>query len=306
MNMQQLKQDFFSGKVPKAEYIKRMHDFHQSLFDYADFIGTTDIASIEITAQGVVMTTRERGIRLLCDPVDHRIVPMEILNFGQYEKEECDMILNLIDENATVYDIGGNFGWYSLNIAKTRDVNIYAFEPVPKTFGFLQKNVALNGFQNIHCFNFGFSDCERDLTFYYYPEGSGNASSANLSEGDNVETITCRVRTLDDFVKEQQTSVDFIKCDVEGAELLVFMGGRETISRHRPIIFAELLRKWAAKFSYHPNAVIELLQGIDYRCFVIREGKLLEFFNVDDQTMETNFFFLHAQKHAHLIARFTG
>jgi hypothetical protein len=51
------------------------------------------------------------------------------------------------------------------------------------------------GFTTIH--NFGCSDREETKTFYYCPEGSGNASSANLWEGASVRTITCQVKRLD-------------------------------------------------------------------------------------------------------------
>ena len=73
--------------------------------------------------------------------------------------------------------------------------------------------------------NFGFSNSSGEFTFYYYPEGSGNASSANLTGRDDIEEFQCKARTLDDYTAETHARVDFIKCDVEGAELLVFQAG---------------------------------------------------------------------------------
>ena len=99
--------------------------------------------------------------------------------------------------------------------------------------------------------------------------------------------------------------MDFIKCDVEGAELLVFKGGRQSIERDKPIVFAELLRKWSAKFNYHPNEVLELFRDLGYLCFSVKNGRLAEFSLMDEATLETNFFFLHRQEHADKIARFS-
>ena len=234
---------------------------------------------------------------MVCDPKDHRIAPIEALNFGNYEKVDCDMILRLVDDGQHIFDIGGNFGWYSLVIAKLRNASVFTFEPVPRTFDFLQQNIALNSLDGIELFNFGFSDQEQELSFFYYPEGSGNASIANLSDGDGVQTVVCRVKVLDEFVRERKAVVDFIKCDVEGAELLVFKGGQETLRSQKPIVFAELLRKWSAKFGYHPNEVLELFRSIGYRCFTAVNGTLVEFDHMDDETLETNFFFLHTEKH---------
>jgi len=297
----EVKAAFANGAQGKHDYIQQMHDLHKVLFEYSIFIQSTDIKKIEITDGAVVMTSRESGLKLLCDPTDRRIAPIEILNFGHYEQEDSEMILRLINEGDTVFDIGGNFGWYSLNIAKAKHANVYAFEPIPKTYGYLCKNVELNGLDRVRAFNFGFSDSERELTFYYYPEGSGNSSSVDLSSGAGVEKVTCQVRTVDAFAAEQKVRVDFIKCDVEGAELMVFRGGLETIRRDTPVVFAELLRKWAVKFGYHPNEVLQLFRDAGYRCFTVQGSRLREFGSVDDETRETNFFFLHATKHRDLI-----
>jgi FkbM family methyltransferase len=304
MNITKLKESYSQGKIDKPDYISAMHDCHTVLYEFAEFIRTTDIQKIEITDGQVVMTSREFGIKMLCDPKDRRIAPIEALNFDNYEKVECDMILRLVEDGQNIFDIGGNFGWYSLVIARSRHANVYTFEPIPRTFGYLQRNVALNNLDGIKLFNFGFSDQDQELNFFYYPEGSGNASLANLSGTEGVQSVKCTVRKLDDFVKENGSRIDFIKCDVEGAELLVFKGGIESIRRDKPIVFAELLRKWSAKFNYHPNEVIELFRSCGYRCFTAHEDKLVEFDNMDDQTVETNFFFLHEEKHSDKIKRF--
>ena len=307
MNLKDLKDAYKGGLISKPYYIDQMHEAHRALFEYAEFIKGTDAGLIQITDGAVDITTRAAGIRLYCDMDDKRIIPVEILNFDSYESAELSMVLSLIGDGSSILDIGGNVGWYSLNIAKAKKgVAVHTFEPIPKTFGYLVKNIAANGPVNVTPHNFGFSDEERDIPFYYYKEGSGNASSADLTGGEGVETVVCHVRRLDDFAAESGLAVDFIKCDVEGAELHVFRGGMETIAKQRPVIFVELLRKWAAKFGYHPNEVIGLLRGAGYRCFTASGGRLSEFFVMDEGTKETNFFFLHSEKHGPLIDGLAG
>jgi len=285
--------------MTKHEYIREMHKRHACLFEYSDFIKDTDISKIEITDDSVVITIRAKDIKLICDKKDERNIPIEILNFGSYEEEILAMVMKLIDNNHTVLDIGSNIGWYTINISKSKrdDIKIFSFEPIPKTFKYLQQNLHLNDISNVKAFNFGFSSEEKDVIFYYHEECSANASLANISEANNVEKIVCRVRKMDNFVNEYNLKVDFIKCDVEGAELFVFQGGIETIRKDKPIIFSEMLRKWTAKFDYNPNAIIRLLSEIGYRCFVATGERLTEFFAMDEETLETNFFFLHAEKH---------
>ena len=305
MNLIKWKEAYQEGLVGKHPYIKEMHYYHQLLFDYAELIKGTDIKSIEITDGQVMITTRSEGIKIYGNPVDKRIPPFEIMNFNNVEHPDYEMVMNLTEDGMTIFDIGANVGWYSLNLAKKYPwSHIYAFEPVPKTFKDLQKHIALNGLTNITSFNFGFSDEEGTVDFYYYPEDSGNASMTNVSGYTNVEKISGQVWKMDRFVHENNTHPDFIKCDVEGAELLVFSGGLKTIERDKPIIFTELLRIWSAKFGYHPDEVIRLLKSVGYRCFSAEGNNLREFFVITERTIEKTFFFLHAQKHKELINKY--
>ena len=171
------------------------------------------------------------------------------------------------------------------------------FEPIPVTFNYLKKNISLNNCDGIKAFNHGLSNESGNINFYFYPELSGNASLTNVSDHEDVQVIPCRVKKLDEFALGSNVYPDFIKCDVEGAEFLVFQGGYETIKKHKPIIFSEMLRKWAAKFNYHPNQIIIFLKDLGYRCFIPHNGQLKEFFEMDENTVETNFFFLHKEKH---------
>ncbi len=297
--------EFEHGAMTKQDYIRSMLGCHHAhLFDYAEFISNTNIRKIEIVDGEVIMTSRDRGIRICCPPGDLRSAPMEILNFSDYEKEESAMIETLISPNDTIFDIGANIGWNAINIAAAqRASSVHCFEPIPHTYRYLKRNIDLNGMRNIIAHNFGFSDHAGAFPFYYYPGGSVNASSVNLTEREDVQAVACSVKTLDEYVHEHQLRVDVIKCDVEGAELPVFKGGIHTLGRDKPIVFSEILRKWSAKFNYDPNEIFELFRQLGYRAFTVVEGRLRAFQRMDEQTLQTNFFFLHADKHAEVIAR---
>lgn len=303
MTLDEIRRRYLAGSITKPDYIDQMHALHAVLFDHAAYLPQTDIAAIEITDGRVVMTSRSAGLRIVCDPTDKRIAPIEILNFLAYEQADSDMILRLVKDGDRVLDIGANIGWYSNYLAKRYPkAEIQAFEPIPKTYAYLEQNVALNGAKNVVLNNHGFSNKADTLTFYYYPTGSGNASSAKLADVEGVQEIKCRVMRLDDFSAADGRPVDFIKCDVEGAELMVFQGGVETLRRHKPIVFSEMLRKWSAKFNYHPNEIIDLFAGLGYGCYTAKGAKLEPFGRMDDETTETNFFFLHGEKHAQILA----
>ncbi|MCT7556233.1 FkbM family methyltransferase [Aliarcobacter butzleri] len=181
---------------------------------------------------------------------------------------------------------------------------MHTFEPIPSTYESLVGNAKING-AKIKINNFGLSDKKQDLIFYFHKENSGNASATIMNEErENIE-IKCHVDTLDNYFKKNKlTKLDFIKCDVEGAELFTFKGGEEVIRNYKPIVFTEMLRKWSAKFNYHPNEIIEFFKDMGYGCYFATENKLKEIKTMTDETLETNFFFLHKQKHINCIKKF--
>jgi len=302
INLTQTKSAYRNGTIPKQHYIEQMHDGYRVLFDIQRLMQGTDISKIEVTEQDVIMTVRSTGIRLLCDSVDQRTAPLEILNFDRYEELDSSIIRELLEPGQSVLDIGANIGWYALNLVRWfPELMVHAFEPVPQTFDYLRRNVSLNETAAIRIYDHGFSNTTEDKIIFFHPEGSGNASLANLSGKGGTQEVVCHFRTVDAFVEENRLTIDFIKCDVEGAELLVFQGAKRTLLTQKPIVFSEMLRKWARHFNYHPNQIIEFFSELGYLCFSSVGGSLQEVSAIDETTAETNFFFLHAEKHAKRI-----
>lgn len=289
---------FIKGKIEKRKYIENMYSFHGLLFDYSNFIRNRDISKIEITDGSVVFTTRQHAIKIISKESDQRMAPIEILNFKRYEDSDFDMVIKLLKDDDVVFDIGGNIGYYSIAMSKIKsNLKIHAFEPIPSTYEMFIGNKMLNN-ADITVNNFGLSDEDKELTFYYYKEGSGNASAAIMDEERDTSKINCKVKKMDDYFEISGLNrLDFIKCDVEGAELFAFKGGLKTIEKYKPIIFTEMLRKWSAKFNYHPNDIIKLLAPIGYSCYYECNGELVKIVQIDDDTKPTNFFFLHNVMH---------
>jgi len=305
MKLDLIKKEFNEGVINKQQYIDKMYQLHAILFDYSEFIKNTNISKIEIEDDKVIMKFRDSGLKLICLKNDKRVAQLDTLNFGTYEENELIMQINLMEPGFNIFDIGGNIGWYAINIAKRfPNSKIFSFEPIPSTYKILNENIQLNEIKNIESFNFGFSDAGGTFAFYLDPSLSVNASLANVSNNEKIKTVNCNVKKLDDFIAGNNIRIDFIKCDVEGAEKLVFAGGIEVIKKDKPIIFTEMLRKWTSKFNYHPNDIIKLLGEIDYQCFILHKNKLLQFGLVNENTTETNYFFLHKEKHLDKIEKF--
>jgi len=216
------------------------------------------------------------------------------------------MMHKLFEGMDTFFDIGANIGWHSLTLASSyRDARFLCFEPIPDTFKHLQDNIMLNAFTNISTYNLALSNVTTKKDYFFYTACSGNASAVDLSTRPDVKTIECTEVKLDELMEESSLpKPDFIKCDVEGAELLVFQGATETIRNGKPVVMAEILRKWSARYGYNPNEIFQMFQAMGYLAFTTDGYALKPFAEMTDDTLETNFFFLHEKEHALQIRRF--
>lgn len=67
MKISETRNEFLSGRITKPDYIESMYQSHHAmLFDYADYIKQTNISSIEITDDSVIMTSRDKRVKMLC------------------------------------------------------------------------------------------------------------------------------------------------------------------------------------------------------------------------------------------------
>jgi FkbM family methyltransferase len=298
MKPQELRRRYREGTLGKPEYIRAMCVRHQVLFEYSGFLAGTDIAAIQITPQGVEFQLRDPPVWMACPAGEARVAPVEILNFGQYEPAETRALLPLVRDARMVLDIGANIGWFALWFAShCAGARVHAFEPVPRNVEFLARNVARNALEHrISVHSLGLSERAGTHEFFVYPTGSTNASMLNVAAVADPVRVVAAVERLDDWAARTGVAPDCIKCDVEGAELLVFRGGERVLREHRPVVFAEMLRKWARPFGYHPNDMIDFFSGLEYRCYSVSEAGLAPFRRMTDASVETNFVFLSRER----------
>lgn len=278
-----------------------MQEKHLQLREYQAQIAGTELDAIEIGGDELRVRTKE-GILMVWEPEDLGMPPNSLVNHGTYEPAESNYLLKAGSGAHVIFDIGANVGFYSLHWALrlAPGGSIHAFEPIPSTFSWLRRNVVLNKLEGVIRTNdFGLADAAKRISMFV-PEftGSGGASMKNLHPEEASDQVEVRFDTLDDYFSSNKLRrLDLLKADVEGAEILVLRGGLRTIEEHRPLIFLELLRKWSKPFGYHPNDVIRMLSQIGYHCFSIRAERLFPFHDMDEETIEKNFFFADPRAH---------
>jgi len=150
-------------------------------------------------------------------------------------------------EDAICVDVGANIGLYSLAFAWLAPRgHVYAFEPSPGTFDHLRQNVEENQLGNVEAFQLALGDqAEGTVHFHefdFFTAGSFAVDDDSFltSEALGSNYFEAPATTLDAFVAEHGIDrIDLVKIDVEGAELSVLDGAKETLSAMQPKVVLE-------------------------------------------------------------------
>ena len=103
------------------------------------------------------------------------------------------------------------------------------------------------------------------------------------------------LKRMDDYVENNNiNSLEFIKCDVEGAELLVFKGGIEAIKKFRPNIFCEIDEKMTQRLGYQPEDLWNFFDKINYK-FYLYQDKETKFQQAIQYEMAADYFIIPAE-----------
>lgn len=161
-------------------------------------------------------------------------ISQQLLFEGTYEKSTTDLFRQVVRPNMNVIDIGANIGYYTLLAAKLvgNKGRIFAFEPEPANYALLVKNIKINEFKNITALQKAVSNKTGKVKFFLDKAEPGAHSLYKVRESA-AESIEVDCISLDDFFKDNEGSVDFIKIDVEGAEVTVLLGMTKLIERNK-------------------------------------------------------------------------
>ena len=110
-----------------------------------------------------------------------------------------------------------------------------------------------------------------------------------------MEVQPTPVTTLDAFCAERGIGkVDFIRMDIEGAELMALQGAAHILDRDRPHVLLEIHPAMlAARFGGAAEQVLDLFRRRGYRMFALNGDRLEERFTVVDDAPWKDYFFIH-------------
>jgi FkbM family methyltransferase len=216
---------------------------------------------------------------------------------GEFESGTTRLVSKILRADDVTFDIGANLGWYTVLMAGcTPAARCHAFEPCEPLVQRLMEHCDLNritdrvqvnptavgnhaGHVELHTF--------RGL-------GHGHSSISSLGRMDFSSSVA-RMTTLDDYCQEQRLErLDFVKVDVEGAEMAVLEGARQILRRPEPPMWLlEMNCSTSRSFGYSPAHLLRHLESHGaYRFLrvVAGWGEILPMRSTDDFAHADNVF----------------
>jgi FkbM family methyltransferase len=211
---------FGSGASP---FLRLEHSIRMQLADHSK-VAALDVPGIS-------------GLKMFLHPKD-KVITYRVMADGLWEENETHWVSQFVGEGDTFVDIGANVGYFTLVASRLVGENghVYAFEPDPVAFSILQRNVRLNGLDNVTLEQKAVSNEPGSIQLFLSEENKGNHQIYETEEkrlAIDVEAVP-----LDDYFRDYDGDIDFIKIDTQGAEGVIVQGMDEVLRANPQAVMA--------------------------------------------------------------------
>jgi FkbM family methyltransferase len=183
-----------------------------------------------------------------------------------------------IKNNDTILDLGANFGLTTLFFASFLSDNgkVYALEPDAKNSQQLLHQMKLNPCiaKNVFLDNALIWSTSKRIIFN---EDAGVASSV-IYKSEKSRSVIRKSISLDDWVIKQKIDrVNFIKMDIEGAEIEAIKGAQNIIQKHQPNFAIASYHKLDGKPTYIELEKLFEQYNYPYRTEFLNKGEIITY-----------------------------
>jgi FkbM family methyltransferase len=201
-------------------------------------------------------------------PVDRgTLIGWSVHFFGAYEPEVRAEIRRRLVPGAIAIDVGANVGWHALLMATCVGTTgrVYAFEPNESTRRRLASAIDANGLAHVTVDPRGVAEREGPAGFVAPPAGHVWDGTGHLTAETSPKGSTIECTTLDAFAAERRFDrLALVKIDVEGWELSVLRGARQTLARLRPAVIFEYDPAYVVRSGASADALMQCWSDADY------------------------------------------
>jgi len=152
---------------------------------------------------------------------------------GTFELPVQNCLVRELKQGDVFYDIGANAGFFSLLGSKCVGDRgqVFAFEPLRENIETLKSQLELNQVVNCTIIEAAVSDQVGEIQFCEESETTGGHIKSRESNEGRVNVV--KTTTLDEFAKINRPP-DFIKMDIEGAEVFALQGAHGLLTKPNP------------------------------------------------------------------------
>jgi FkbM family methyltransferase len=227
---------------------------------------------------------------------------------GGFENVERTFVESFLRPGMTVLDIGAHHGFYTLLASQKVGPRgrVLAIEASPRERERLAVHLRINGCKNVEVEGRALGETEGDAELYVVEGSQNGCNSLRKPEvSEPLKIIPVPVERLDIVLREHQISrVDFIKIDVEGAELSVLKGASQLLGNYpRPVILVEVYSIRTEPWGYAAGDIIRYLANADYRWFIPLADGGLEVLDAKRDKYDGNFIAVPLERVASLGSR---
>jgi len=201
-------------------------------------------------------------------------ISLKLFISGPQNPFEIEIFRRQIKEGDIVLDLGANIGYYTLIAARSvgKHGKVFSFEPDPNNFAILKKNVEINDYRNITLVQKAVSDKTGKSKLYLC---ENDASCHTICDPkDDWRFIKIEATRLDDYFKDYDGRIDFIKMDIEGAEGWAIQGMSSTLKKNKNLkLFTEFNPSLFRKSNIKPERYLKLLLRWNFKLYHINERK---------------------------------
>ena len=213
------------------------------------------------------------------------------------DEQEINLVKKFIKSGTDSIDVGVYRGVYSYEMSKYSE-KVHSFEPNPIIFKYINKNLK-KFIKNIHLYNFALSNQNKTMNlkipirnsnsdkeiFEEYYE-MGKATIHNENNFENYENFEIQTKTIDELSFDNKIS--FIKIDVEGHELEVIEGAKNTIKRDKPVLLVEIEKQYTKK---EVAESINFINSLGYKSYFFNKKDLKSTTELNNLDLFNNFIF---------------
>ncbi|MDB5255484.1 MAG: FkbM family methyltransferase [Chitinophagaceae bacterium] len=197
------------------------------------------------------------------------LIDWNVFFFGQYEKETNDLLLEYIKPGQVVIEAGANNGTETVLLSRLVGPTgkVFAFEPVEHIHNMLQLNLSINHCGNVTAEQKALGESDGELYFNVLPENFCNQGMAGKYDERSVDTkVLVQQTSIDSLLLQHHIqAIDFIKMDIQGAEIELLKGAEQTIQKSKPLIFTEATEDFLSI-----QKLFETLSDLNYSVYFIQ------------------------------------